>query len=402
MAGTRITKENGKWNIPDEPKICFIEGDGIGPEVWGATRKTVDAAVEKAYSGKRKIDWEEVLAGERALNEVGDLLPKETMAKIIQSKINIKGPLTTPIGGGFRSINVTLRQELELFACIRPVRYYKGVASPVKEPEKVDMVIFRENMEDIYTGIEWQSGTPEAHKVIGFLNTEMGKKIPMEAGVGIKYISRAATRKIMKEAMEHAIEHGRQVVTIAHKGNIMKYTEGSFKDWAYELVKDEYADRVIYEADMPADWKVPAGKILVNDRIADNMFQQVLLRPDEYQIICAPNLNGDYLSDALAAQVGGLGMAPGANIGDEVAIFEATHGSAPKAAGQNRANPGSLILSAVMMLKFMGWKEAADLLEGSLEKAILNKTVTGDLARGIPGATKVTTSEFADCMIAQM
>lgn len=402
MAGEWIKRENGQWLVPDEPIICFIEGDGIGPEVWGATRATVDAAVQKSYGGKKKIVWQEVLAGERALNEVGELLPKETLDKIIQSGISIKGPLTTPVGEGFRSINVTLRQELELYSCVRPVKYYQGVPSPMREPEKIDTVIFRENMEDIYTGIEWQSETPEAQKIIGFLNDEMGKKIPVAAGVGIKYISREGSRRIMRRAMEHAVENGRNRVTIVHKGNIMKYTEGAFKNWCYELAQEEFAQYIIREEELPEDGTIPAGKIMVNDRIADNMFQQLLLRPSEYQVICAPNLNGDYLSDALAAQVGGLGMAPGANIGEKVAIFEATHGSAPKAAGQNRANPGSLILSAVMMLEHMGWKEAAVMLESALSTTIKNKTVTGDLARQNPGATQVGTKEYAELIIQNM
>lgn len=402
MRGTWITKENGQWKIPEDPKICFIEGDGIGPEVWSATQRTIDAAVEKSYHGVRKIYWEEVLAGEKAIEKCSEILPKETLAQLIQSRISIKGPLTTPIGGGFRSINVTLRQELNLYSCVRPVRYYSGVPSPVREPEKVDIVIFRENMEDIYTGIEWQSNTKDAKDVIEFFNQTMKENIPLEAGIGIKYITREGTRRIMQAAMKYAVENNRRVVTIVHKGNIMKYTEGSFKEWAYELAKEKFADQIIFEEEVPADGKVPAGKIVVNDRIADNMFQQLLLRPSEYEIICAPNLNGDYLSDALAAQVGGLGMAPGANIGDDTAVFEATHGSAPKAAGKNRANPGSLILSAVMMLRFMEWQEAADLIEQSLEKVILSRRVTGDLARQIEGATQVGTKEFADCIISEM
>lgn len=401
-SGQRITKIDGKWHVPDQPIVCFIQGDGIGPEVWGATRKTVDRAVEKTYGGKRKICWEELQAGQKALNEIGELLPQATKDKIVQNRVCIKGPLMTPIGGGHRSLNVTMRQEFKLFSCIRPVRYYPGVASPMKAPENVDMVVFRENIEDIYVGIEWPSGSDKVKKVIDFLNQEMGTRIPAQAGVGIKYMTREGTHRIMRVAMQYAVDNNKQVVTITHKGNIMKYTEGSFKEWAYELAQAEFGDRIILEKDLPADRKVPAGKILVNDRIADNMFQQLLINPEHYQVICAPNLNGDYLSDALAAEVGGLGMSPGANIGDDIAIFEATHGTAPDVAGMNVANPSSLILSAVMMLNFMGWKEAAKLLEDSLAQVLLSKTVTVDLAKNIPDAKKVGTSEFADRILDQM
>ncbi|MBN1497559.1 MAG: NADP-dependent isocitrate dehydrogenase, partial [Spirochaetes bacterium] len=332
MGGQAIQYDKGKITVPDNPVILFMEGDGTGPDIWRATKIALDAAVEKSYSGTRKIDWMEVLAGEKAFNETGSWLPDSTLDAIRKYKVAIKGPLTTPVGGGIRSINVTLRQKLKLYACVRPVRYLKGVPSPVKQPEKVNMVIFRENMEDVYAGIEWKQGSPEAGRIIGFLTKEMGSDIPSDAGIGIKPISVANTKNLVRRAIEYAIENNRATVTLVHKGNIMKFTEGAFRDWGYEVARDEFRERTITEDDLwkAHDGKVPAGKIVIKDRIADAMFQQVILRPDEYDVIATPNLNGDYLSDALAAQVGGLGMAPGANIGDSEAVFEATHGTAPK------------------------------------------------------------------------
>ncbi|HHW01416.1 MAG TPA: isocitrate dehydrogenase (NADP(+)) [Thermoanaerobacterales bacterium] len=399
----KLCVKDGKLIIPDDPIIPYIEGDGTGPDIWRATRKVVDAAVKKAYGGSRKIEWKEILAGEKAFNLTGKWLPEETVSAISEYVIAIKGPLTTPVGGGFRSINVTLRQELDLYACVRPVKWIPGVPSPVIHPEQVDMVVFRENTEDIYAGIEWQAGSEGAGKAREFLNGSMGCKIPEDAGIGIKYISKAASERIMRKALDFAIGNGRKSVTIVHKGNIMKYTEGSFKNWCYELAKREFADRIITEEELAAyGGNVPEGRIVVKDRIADNMFQQLLLRPSEYDVIVTPNLNGDYLSDAAAAQVGGLGMAPGANIGDFVALFEATHGTAPKYAGQDKVNPGSLILSAVMMLEYMGWKEAAGMISRGLEKTIAQKTVTYDLARQMKGAREVKTSEFADAIVENM
>ncbi|HPJ15121.1 MAG TPA: NADP-dependent isocitrate dehydrogenase, partial [Spirochaetota bacterium] len=374
----KIKFENGKVTVPDNPVLLFIEGDGIGPDIWRASKLVFDAAVEKAYGGKRKVEWMEVLAGEKAFNTKGEWLPAETLEKIKEYKVAIKGPLTTPVGGGIRSINVALRQELSLFACVRPVRYFKGVPSPVKEPEKVDMIIYRENLEDLYAGIEFKQGTPEAAKLIKFLKDELGKTVLADSGVGIKPISVTNTKNIVRAAIQYAIANKKSSVTLMHKGNIMKFTEGSFKEWGYELAKEEFADQTITEKDL---WdnhggKIPAGKIVIKDRIADAMFQQIILRPEEYEVIATPNLNGDYISDALAAQVGGLGIAPGANIGASEAVFEATHGTAPKYADQDKVNPGSLILSGEMMFRFMGWTEAADLIISSLEKTILQKTVT--------------------------
>ncbi len=396
MSGQVVKYENGKITVPDNPVILFMEGDGTGPDIWRATKIALDAAVEKAYAGKKKIEWMEVLAGEKAFNETGQWLPDVTLEKIRAYKVAIKGPLTTPVGGGIRSINVTLRQKLKLYACIRPVRYLKGVPSPVKEPEKVNMVIFRENMEDVYAGIEWKEGSKEARKVINFLTEEMGADIPADAGIGIKPISIVNTKNLVRRAIEYAIDNKRATVTLVHKGNIMKYTEGAFRDWGYEIARDEFGDRTITEDDLwkNHNGKVPAGKILIKDRIADAMFQQVILRPDEYDVLATPNLNGDYISDALAAQVGGLGMAPGANIGDSEAVFEATHGTAPKYADQDKVNPGSLILSGEMMLRFLGWKEAADRLILALEKTIQQKKVTYDLERQMQGATLLKCSEF--------
>lgn len=398
----KIRIKDGKIYVPDYPIIPFIEGDGTGPDIWRATRKVVDAAVEKAYGGQRKIEWKEVLAGEKAFKLTGKWLPDETLDAIKEHLVAIKGPLTTPVGGGFRSINVTLRQELDLYACVRPVRWIPGVPSPVLHPEQVDMVIFRENTEDIYAGIEWEAESESAKKARKFLNIEMSCNVPEDAGIGVKYISKAASERLMRKALQYAIENGRKSVTIVHKGNIMKYTEGSFKNWCYALAKSEFTDKIVMEEELSSVGDELKGMIVVKDRIADNMFQQLLLRPSEYDVIVTPNLNGDYLSDAAAAQVGGLGMAPGGNIGDYIALFEATHGTAPKYRGLDRVNPGSLILSAMMMLEYMGWKEAASLVLKGLEGAIAKKTVTYDLARKMEGAKEVKTSEFAMAIIESM
>ena len=397
----KITIQNGKLVVPDCPVIPFIEGDGTGPDIWAASQKVMDAGVAKAYGGKRRIEWMEILAAEKAHRFTGEWLPQKTLAAIREHVVAIKGPLGTPIGGGFRSINVTLRQELDLYACIRPVKWVPGTPSPVVHPQRVNAVIFRENIEDNYSGIEWAAGTEQAEQVRSFLNGEMGCRLPEESGIGIKFISRAGSERIMRRAMQYALEHGRKTVTIVHKGNIMKYTEGAFKTWCYELAKKEFAALTVTEEEV---WQGASadGKILLNDRIADNMFQQILLRPQEYEVLVCPNLNGDYLSDAMAAQVGGLGMAPGANVGDAAAIFEATHGNAPKYAGMDKMNPGSVILSGVMMLDYLGWNEAARLIEAALGKTILQKTVTYDLARGIDGATELKTSEFGAAIIANM
>jgi isocitrate dehydrogenase len=397
----RIRIQNGKLIVPDKPTIPYIEGDGTGPDIWAASVRVLDAAVEKAYQGKRRIGWKKILAGEVAFAETGSYLPDETLQTIKDCVVAIKGPLGTPIGGGFRSINVTLRQELDLYACIRPVKWVTGTPSPVVHPEWVNAVIFRENIEDNYSGIEWAVGTEEVERVRSFLNQEMGCHLPEEAGIGIKFISRVGTERIMRRALRYAVEHGRKTVTIVHKGNIMKYTEGAFKTWCYELAKKEFAALTVTEAEV-AQGATVTGKIVLNDRIADNMFQQILLRPQEYEVLVCPNLNGDYLSDAMAAQVGGLGMAPGANVGDEAAIFEATHGNAPKYAGMDKMNPGSVILSGVMMLEYLGWNEAAQLIEAALGKTILQKTVTYDLARGMDGAIELKTSQFGAAIIANL
>ena len=397
----KITLKNGKLVAPDQPVICYIEGDGTGPDIWAASQKVLDAGVAKAYGGKRRIEWLEILAAEKAHRLTGEWLPQKTLAAIREHVVAIKGPLGTPIGGGFRSINVTLRQELDLYACIRPVKWVPGTPSPVVHPEWVNAVIFRENIEDNYSGIEWAAGTDQAEQVRTFLNGEMDCHLPEESGIGIKFISRAGSERIMRRAMQYALEHGRKTVTIVHKGNIMKYTEGAFKTWCYELAKREFAALTVTEAEV-AQGASADGKILLNDRIADNMFQQILLRPREYEVLVCPNLNGDYLSDAMAAQVGGLGMAPGANIGDAAAIFEATHGNAPKYAGMDKMNPGSVILSGVMMLEYLGWSEAAQLIEAALGKTILQKTVTYDLARGMDGAKELKTSQFGAAILANM
>ncbi len=399
-----IKYENGIIEVPDNPVVLFIEGDGTGPDIWKATQIVLDEAVNKAYNGNRRIHWQEILAGEKAYDSTGSWLPDETLEKIRQYKVAIKGPLTTPVGGGIRSINVTLRQVLKLYACVRPVRYLTGVPSPLKKPERVNMIIFRENMEDLYAGIEWKQGTPEAKKVIDFLNNEMGQHLSDDTGIGVKPISMSNTKNIVKSALRYAIENKRKSVTIMHKGNIMKFTEGAFRDWAYQTAQEEFADYIITEDELWSTYqgKQPAGKIVIKDRIADALFQMVLLRPDEFDVIVTPNLNGDYISDALAAQVGGLGMAPGANIGDDAAIFEATHGTAPKYANQDKVNPGSLILSGEMMLRFMGWTEAADLIIKGLETTIQQKRVTYDLERQMEGATLLKCSEFGKAVADNM
>ena len=389
---------DGTINVPDHPVIPFIEGDGVGPDIWSATVKVLDASVEKAYGGKKKITWLRMLAGESAYRNTGQWLPEETLATIKDCVIAIKGPLTTPIGEGIRSLNVALRQGLGLYACVRPVGYIKGVPSPLKNPEKVDMVVFRENTEDVYAGIEWKEGTDEAKKIIRFLKREMGKEISWDSGVGIKPISKKGTTRLVRKAINYAISHKRDSVTIVHKGNIMKFTEGAFRNWAYEVARKEFGQVTITEGEL----KEAHEKIVIKDRLADSMFQQILLRPEEYSVIVTPNLNGDYLSDALAAQVGGLGMSPGANIGDGYALFEATHGTAPKYAGKDKVNPGSLILSGAMMLEYMGWREASQLIYEALKKTIEHKTVTYDLARQMEGSKELRCSEFGEAIIFNM
>jgi len=398
--GAAIGFANGRFQVPDHPIIPFIEGDGTGRDIWKASRAVFDAAVELAYGGRRRVVWYEVFAGEKAFSRFQEWLPQGTLDAIRKFRIAIKGPLTTPVGGGFRSLNVSLRQLLNLYACWRPVRYYPGVPSPVKHPEKLNVVIFRENTEDVYAGIEWQQGTPEAKRVIEFLTKEMGKKVREDSGIGIKLISITGSKQLIRRAIRYAIENGHKSVTLVHKGNIMKYTEGAFRDWGYELARQEFPDVCVAESDLQGP--APAGKIVIKDRIADSMFQQVLLRPDEYEVLACPNLNGDYLSDACAAQVGGLGMAPGANIGDEYGVFEATHGTAPKYADQDVINPSSVILSGSMMFQFMGWKEVTAIIERAMTETIRQKRVTYDLHRLMEGATKLKTSEFARALIENM
>ena len=399
--GERIGFVNERLVVPNKPIIPVIEGDGIGRDIMKVTRRVVDAAVQTAYSGENQIVWFDVYAGENAMAKYNEWLPQDTFDAIEHFRVALKGPLTTPVGGGFRSLNVTLRQVLELYACVRPVRYFQGVPAPVTHPEKMNVVIFRENTEDVYAGIEWEQGTPEVKKVIELLRTEMGVDIREDSGIGVKPISIFGTKRLARMAIQYAIDHGRRSVTFVHKGNIMKFTEGAFCAWGYELAKEEFADQTITEDELYADYggECPEGKIIVNDRIADSMLQQILTRTDEYDVIVTPNLNGDYLSDAAAAQVGGIGMAPGGNLSDEVALFEATHGTAPKYTDQDVVNPGSLILSAVMLLEHIGWQESADLIISGLEKTILQKRVTYDLERLMEGATKVRTSEFGASII---
>ncbi len=453
--GRKIGYANGNYDVPDNPVIPFIEGDGTGRDIWKASLRIFDAAVEKAYKGKRRVVWYEVFAGEKSKSKFDTWLPDDTVEAIRDFRVAIKGPLTTPVGGGIRSLNVALRQILDLYSCVRPVKYYKGVPSPVKNPERMDLVIFRENTEDVYIGIEWEEGTPEVAKLIDFLNKDMlkgGKKqIRKDSGVGIKPISIFGTKRLVRMAIQHALETGRKTVTLVHKGNIQKFTEGAFRKWGYELATEEFRDKIvtereswildnkdknssisvaqnaelvepgmefaplafrqsveqevkevldrIYSTHGHGQWK---KKIMVNDRIADSIFQQIVTRPEEYSVLATPNLNGDYISDAAAAQVGGLGIAPGANIGDGYAIFEATHGTAPKYADKDVINPGSVMLSGVMMFRFLGWNEAADLIEGGMERTIQQKKVTYDFERLMEGATKVKTSQFADHIIENM
>jgi len=402
--GEKIEIEGDRLKTPDFPIIPCIEGDGIGPDIMRTARRVWDKAVEKAYNGKKKIVWFDIYAGDSAKKRYGEVLPQDTFKAIEHFIVAIKGPLTTPVAGGYRSLNVTLRQTLNLYACVRPVRYFKGVPSPVKHPEKMDVVIFRENTEDVYAGIEWSQGSEIALELIHYLNKKYNLNIREDSGIGIKPISITGTKRLVRKAIKYALEHGRKSVTLDHKGNIMKYTEGAFRDWGYELAKEEFSDKTVTEAELwdKYEGKVPEGKIVIKDRIADSMFQQILTRTDEYDVIATPNLNGDYLSDACAAQVGGLGMAPGGNIGDFIALFEATHGTAPKYANQDKVNPSSLILSGVMMLEYLGWDEAGNLINDALGKTIMQKRVTYDLHRLMEGATKLKTSEFGTAIIENM
>jgi len=402
--GERIEYADGELRVPDRPIVPFIEGDGTGPDIWRAARLVIESAVEKAYGGARAIRWTQIYAADRALELFDEWVPDETVEAIRTFRVAIKGPLTTPVSGGHRSANVQLRQVLDLYACVRPVFWVPPVPCPVKHPEKLDIVIFRENTEDVYAGVEFRAGSDEADRLIAFLDAELDAKLRAGSGVGIKPISEFGTKRLMRMALAHALARGRRSVTIMHKGNIMKFTEGAFKDWCYELAAEEFADETVTEQVLwdEHDGKLPDGKILVKDRIADAMFQQLLLRPDEYDLIVAPNLNGDYVSDAAAAQVGGLGIAPGANIGDGVALFEATHGTAPKYAGQDKVNPSSLILSGRMMLEYMGWREAGDRILDGLKKAVAAKTVTYDLERQMEGAKLRKCSEFAEAVVENM
>lgn len=399
-----IDETKKKLVVPDRPIIPFIEGDGTGPDIWHASQIVFDAAVKKAYKGKKEISWHEVLAGEKAYEQTGEWLPEKTLEDIRKYIVAIKGPLTTPVGGGIRSLNVALRQLLDLYACVRPVRWIKGTPNPVKNPEKLDIVIFRENTEDVYSGIEWESGTKEAEDIRKFLIDNYDVSIRENSGIGIKPISPYGTKRLVKKAIEYAIDYGRKSVTFVHKGNIMKFTEGAFREWGYEIAKEQFGDITVTEDELWDNFngKMPEGKILIKDRIADNMFQQVLTRPNEYEVVAMPNLNGDYMSDACAAQVGGLGVAPGGNIGDYLAVFEATHGTAPKYAGQDKVNPGSVILSGVMMFQYLGWNEAADLTVKAMEKTVLNKTVTYDLERQMDGASLLKCSEYGEAIVENM
>jgi isocitrate dehydrogenase len=399
--GAAITRKSGQLVVPDQPIVPFIEGDGTGPDIWRASVRVFDAAVAKAFGGRRKIAWFEVPAGEKAKDAGGEWLPNDTLEAVRAYKVAIKGPLTTPVGGGIRSLNVTLRQVLDLYACVRPVRYFSGTPAPVTHPERMNVVIFRENTEDVYAGIEWAKGTPQAETIIKFIEREMGKRVRPDSGIGIKPISETGTKRLVRMALNYALMNNRKVVTLMHKGNIMKFTEGAFRDWGYEVAKTEFRDRIVTE-DEVGQGAAPDGKLLINDRIADSVFQQILTRTSDYDVFATPNLNGDYLSDACAAQVGGLGMAPGANIGDDIAFFEATHGTAPKYAGKDMVNPGSVILSGVMMLRYLGWGAAADLIERGLERTIQQKKVTYDLARQMDNATELKTSQFADAVISNM
>jgi len=396
--------DSGRVICPDRVEVGFIEGDGVGPDIWAATRPVLEAAVTAAYGGRRGVVWVELLAGAKARAQTGDFLPDETFEGLRTLGVGLKGPLTTPVGGGFRSLNVTLRQRLDLYACLRPVKHIPGVPSPVKRPELVDMVVFRENTEDVYAGLEWPAGSPEADQLIDLIGREFGGRIAPGSGVGVKPMSRPATERLVRMAMKYALEHGRRSLTLVHKGNIMKHTEGAFAAWGYDLCAREFGDASVPEVEVRTRYggQAPAGVVVVKDRIADAMFQQVLLRPAEYEVIATPNLNGDYLSDALAAQVGGLGLAPGANIGDGCALFEATHGTAPKYAGLDKINPGSLILSGAMLLEHLGWTEAAAAVRTALAQVVSAKTVTYDLARQLDGAREVGCSEFGRLIVARL
>jgi len=392
----RIRYENGRWVVPDRPIIPFIEGDGTGPDIWRAARRVFDASIARVSGGKRQIDWLEILAGEKAFKQTGNWLPDATLDTIRTHRVAIKGPLTTPVGGGIRSLNVALRQLLDLYACIRPVRYFEGVPSPMREPQMLDVVIFRENIEDVYSGVEYKAGSPEADALIGFLTERFKANIRPGSALGIKPMSRFGSQRLVVKAIEYALRSGRKSVTLVHKGNIMKFTEGGFREWGYEVARERFGERTIPEADAG---KGDGGRVVIKDRITDAMFAQLVLRPDEYSVIAAPNLNGDLLSDAAAAQVGGLGLAPGGNVGDGFAVFEATHGTAPKYAGQDKVNPGSVILSGAMMFEELGWNDVAAAIIRGLEGAIRSRRVTYDLARLMPSATEVSTSAFAECII---
>src|SRR5437764_8278523 len=401
--GERIGYEGGALRVPVNPIIPYVEGDGTGADIWKASVRVFDAAVEKAYGSERRVHWMEVFAGEKAYTNHGDWLPQETVDAMQEFRVSIKGPLTTPVGGGIRSLNVTLRQVLDLYACIRPVRYFEGVGSPMKEPERLNIVVFRENTEDVYAGIEWKAGSPEADKLRAFIQNEFGKEIREGSAIGIKPMSAFGSKRLVDMAIRYALKHCLPSVTLMHKGNIMKFTEGAFRDWGYEVARDRYADSLVSEADLAKGGpNARADAVIIKDRIADSMFQQLLLRPDEYSVIATPNLNGDYVSDAAAAQVGGLGIAPGGNVGDGVAVVEATHGTAPQYANLDKINPGSVILSGVMMFEYLGWPEVGTLIVRGLENAIKSKRVTYDLARQMPGATEVSTSAFGDQVIAGM
>jgi isocitrate dehydrogenase len=398
--GDIIKYNNGILEVPNSPIIPFISGDGIGEDIWLASVRVFDAAVKKAFNNSKKIEWMEIFAGEKAHELSGEWLPEETPQIIKEYAVAIKGPLTTPVGGGIRSLNVSLRQILDLYACVRPVRYFDGVPSPVKEPEKLNVVIYRENTEDVYAGIEWKSGSKESKQLIEYIKDNFGKNIRELSGIGIKPISPFGSKRLVKKAIQFAVDKNRSSITLVHKGNIQKFTEGAFRDWGYEVAKSDFSSEVISEADLWDKYDGKSnGKIVIKDRIADSIFQQVLLRPAEYDVLATTNLNGDYISDACAAQVGGLGLAPGANMSDEVALFEATHGTAPKYAGQNKVNPGSVILSGVMMFEHLGWQNVADMIVEALQRTITQKTVTYDLERQMEGATKVSTSGFADAII---
>jgi len=403
LEGTRIEAAEGKIKVPDDPIIPFIEGDGIGPDIWAAAQRVIEASVARAFSGKKKINWFEIYAGGKARDKYGEWLPHDSLEAIRHYTVAIKGPLTTPVGGGHRSLNVGLRQELSLYACIRPVRYFKGVPSPVCHPERLDLTIFRENTEDVYAGIEWREGTEKCRKVVNFFNNEMGCSIREDSAIGVKPMSITASKRLVRKAIRYAIERKKPSVTLMHKGNIMKYTEGAFKEWGYQVAKEEFAEYTITEEEAGnLGSAAPDNKVIIKDRIADSMFQQILTRPSEYSVIATPNLHGDLISDAAVAQVGGLGLAPGANIGDTMAVFEATHGTAPRYAGQDKVNPGSVILSGAMMLEYLGWVDAADLIVAGVQKTISSKQVTYDLARQVEGATTVKCSEFGDLIIRNM